>query len=963
MVIFVLCLSLLAAGIGPAALAAPMNEPEDTAEDNVRTPQSSTGTDGGYDHYVLQYEGAASPDARYVLQGAGFDTGLSSAVDKLAQYEGKNDCAMMKSKAEAVWRVDIAEAGFYRIEMNYMPVAGKGRSLEMSLCINGEAPFKEADCFVFNRLWKDVLNEDGSFRTDSRGNELIPDQAEVFEWLNGVFQDSDGDYQKAFGFYLRQGPNEIALHNAGEDFVLESLCVYNRPNPPSYAENRPDKEMQTQPSSAGYFYKVQGEKPLKKSDKTLYPIYDRSGPDTEKSHPLKILRNTIGGINWSKPNQYIVWEIEVPEDGLYKIGIKYRQNLVRGLYAARKIYIDKKIPYAELENVRFKFCDVFSNYVLSCDGGEMLFYLTRGIHEIKMEVSLGELADNLRQIEAAQARLGEMYRKIIMVTGVAPDLVRDYDLEAEIPELTATLNDIAGSLSDQYTLFEYITQKTGNDAKLLKEMAQQLRSFVDKSYTIPERLESFRNNLSALASWILSIKSQPLEIDYIAVMSPEQSMPAAGSGFWNKMMYELRAFIGSFFTDYNVIGEKREGEKTIEVWVSTGREQSTLLKDLVDSSFYPQSHVNVIVKLVQGALMQSIMAGIGPDVALGLARTDPVNLALRSALEPLDGYEGYEKVAARFMPTAVDPYEFNGRHYALPETQSFHMMFYRTDIFEELGLEPPRTWDDFYRISSKVQRKNMEIGLPYAGSALTAESMSIFPTLLLQNGGAYYNSDKTRTRLSDDVSVETFIEWTQFYTLYSFPLVKDDYNRFRTGEMPLTIMPYTFYNQLQVAAPEIRNLWKMVGIPGTLREDGGIDRSEAATGSGSVILADAKNKEQCWEFLSWWTSAQIQAAYGNKIEMVLGAAGRYATANAEALSMLPWSDRELDSIKEQWRWVREVPEVPGGYYLVRNVDNAFRAVVLRNENARESLNYWNKEINKEIARKRKEYGLDGEADG
>ena len=40
-------------------------------------------------------------------------------------------------------------------------------------------------------------------------------------------------------------------------------------------------------------------------------------------------------------------------------------------------------------------------------------------------------------------------------------------------------------------------------------------------------------------------------------------------------------------------------------------------------------------------------------------------------------------------------------------------MFYRTDIFEELGIEPPETWEDLYRIIPVLQRNNMEIGLPY----------------------------------------------------------------------------------------------------------------------------------------------------------------------------------------------------------------------------------------------------------
>ena len=39
------------------------------------------------------------------------------------------------------------------------------------------------------------------------------------------------------------------------------------------------------------------------------------------------------------------------------------------------------------------------------------------------------------------------------------------------------------------------------------------------------------------------------------------------------------------------------------------------------------------------------------------------------------------------------PYIYEGGVYAVPETQNFDMLFYRTDVFAELGLTPPETWE------------------------------------------------------------------------------------------------------------------------------------------------------------------------------------------------------------------------------------------------------------------------------
>ena len=72
-------------------------------------------------------------------------------------------------------------------------------------------------------------------------------------------------------------------------------------------------------------------------------------------------------------------------------------------------------------------------------------------------------------------------------------------------------------------------------------------------------------------------------------------------------------------------------------------------------------------------------------------------------------------------------------------------------------------------------------------------------------------------------SIRVFEQWTKFYTVFSFDQTFDAFSRFRTGEMPLVVQPYTFYNQLSVAAPEIKGLWDFTLVPGTKQADGTIN--------------------------------------------------------------------------------------------------------------------------------------------
>ena len=61
------------------------------------------------------------------------------------------------------------------------------------------------------------------------------------------------------------------------------------------------------------------------------------------------------------------------------------------------------------------------------------------------------------------------------------------------------------------------------------------------------------------------------------------------------------------------------------------------------------------------------------------------------------------------------------------------------------------------------------------------------------------------------------------------------------------------------------------------------------------------------------------------------------------------------TIIEAWKQVREVPEVPGSYYVSRSVDLSFWNVVNENLNPKDILLKWGAEVNDEIERKWKQY--------
>ena len=89
--------------------------------------------------------------------------------------------------------------------------------------------------------------------------------------------------------------------------------------------------------------------------------------------------------------------------------------------------------------------------------------------------------------------------------------------------------------------------------------------------------------------------------------------------------------------------------------------------------------------------------------------------------------------------------------------------------------------------------------------------------------------------------------------------------------------------------------------------------------------------------------------------MVLGTGARYEPANVEAFETLPWTLEEKTNLMAQWDKMKMMQMSPVSYYINRNITNAFRKVVYQRQNSRETLNYYNKEIMREMSRKKRQF--------
>lgn len=943
-----------------------------TADDSATGDGSSaatTGTDSirqtSYTNYVKKYTDAARPDQTVEVLGKDYDpASVTDAQITVTTVDGENDVMQWANQEGSVsWTVNIPETGVYNIKMIYEALESNTNDVEFSLLIDGESPYATASRITLSKRW---INE-SEIKQDSRQNDIRPGQISTPCWQETPLEDIDGLFNEPLEFYMEAGEHTITFESEKAEFAVKSFTFYQYEAPAAYTAPSDSDLTQAQ----GQKITLEGETAAYKSSRTLYPTSDKSSYLTSSangSSPTKTRYNTIGSGSWTQSTQTVTWEFNVDKAGYYKIGIRGRQDQMRGMYSNRRLYVNGEVPCLEANQIKFYYDTDWSiTTPKSENGDDLYFYLQAGTNTISLEAVPGEIGEIMGNLDELVYNINSYYRQIRQITGPDPDEYNNYMIDTAIPSIVPDFKEYAQTLRDKKAEIEKLSGSGGTEAETLEKMAIVLDKCIKKPDLIPEMMSQIKDNITSVSSFVNQYREQPLEVDMIEVVTSDQDFTSCDKSFFGSLGFGFKGFIGSFFEDYNALSE--EDESAMECWVMLGRDNAEALQQLISSEYNPTAKTKINLKLVQGGIVEATFAGKGPDLALFMGGDFPIQLAARGVLTDLTTFSDFDEVKTRFADDATVLYQYNGGTYGLPCDQTFPMLFYRSDILSEYGIDPAtdlNTWDGLLNCLPTLQRNYLEVGLilpvmtstggTTQVSAIT-EPGNTFAMLLLQQGLNYYNEEQTKTTFDTQEAVNAFDTWTKFYTTYSFQQTYDAFTRFRTGDMPVVIQNYTFYNQLSVAAPEIKGCWGFQPVPGTVQEDGTINHAANSNGSGAIIFTKAADQEGAWDFIKWFTSTDAQVKYGNNIESILGTMGRYATANEEALQQLSWTTSEVNLLLDQLNSQVEIPIIPASYGVTRNFMNAFRAVVNDYDNARDTLFWYNKDINDEITRKLEDLGL------
>jgi len=881
---------------------------------------------------------------------------LSMALQEVVNDKGVVlDVAATVEKEGMEARISVPKDGVYTFGIAYSSAMHEEAVIALEMKIDGTNMFENVEALQLDKIYCDA----GKVRTDGIGNEFAPEQVAYEDCV--LIYPKDSETSKNYTVKLTKGEHVISFASINDELYISDLI---------FAVER--TEEYKQPSNEEKYYMgdpivTEGEDSLWKNSAWLISLADNGSDKVTPSDPIVNRINYIGGSNWKHSGEIITWDVKVPEDGYYSLGFSYRQSLVVNYTSYRTLLIDGVSPFAEVEEVAFPYSDAWNKMcVADKEGSSYAFYLTKGVHTIALQVTLGDYYEVCERLEAVVTELGDLNLKMTMITGETVDISRDYDLFKYIPDLEERLTACVTELEALEKEIDAISGgESSSYALVLRNMVRVINQMLENQYTATRYKSDFYTNYSSLSVCFSDMQSMPLDIDQVILASPKDEKAFQSKmGFLAALKqfgFSIKRFVGSFSRDYNSVSGDMQANEKLTLWVNWGQDQARVLNSLIQTEFATQYGIDVEVQVTNASIVQAILSGNGPDLVLQQARTEPVNLAMRGALYDLKNFDDYEEVLENFADGAETPYYYQDGLYALPDTQNFYMMFYRTDIFEELEIEVPTTWEEFVSASKKLLHNQLSVCLPYTQIASQnvvntgVGGLTLYPTLLLQNDIPLYAEDGKSTTLTTPESLNVFSEWMDYYTEMKFPTESNFYNRFRSGTSPLGIAVYSTAVTLTTEAPELEGKWKMVPVPGVENEDGSINNATSGSGTGCSILNMSENKEAAWTFLKWWTSEETQTAFSTNLESILGPLARVAVSNTEALKSLSWTEEELTSILEARENVCELPEYPGGYQVSRSIDMAFYNVVNKNVNPKDVLTEWGKIADNEILRKWEQY--------
>ncbi|RKN42429.1 ABC transporter substrate-binding protein [Streptomyces hoynatensis] len=362
-------------------------------------------------------------------------------------------------------------------------------------------------------------------------------------------------------------------------------------------------------------------------------------------------------------------------------------------------------------------------------------------------------------------------------------------------------------------------------------------------------------------------------------------------------------------------GSEGDGTGKITFWDNNGGVRTEVWEQIIDA-FEEENpdieveYVGVPIADVQSKYDAAIQGGDGlPDVG-GVSTSYLANLVAQGALDPVTDRLAESGLDQQLLPAMLDSVRATvgeGEElYSVPTSANQGVLWYRTDLFEAAGLQPPTTWDNFYTAAEELtDREHNRFGFTIRGGAgSVAQALDM---MYAQSGiDSFWEGDETT--VNDPANVEALENYVGLYnTVTPEADLNNDFTNmvatFTGGEVGMLQHNLGSYQDHIDAFGE----GVVDGLPMPTQEEGGPHTFVSNPVDGLGLFKSSDNKEAAWRFIEFAASHEMNSLWNESAGSI--------PANTEALNddwiqSAPPTQAAVEALSDERTTIVQLP-----YYL------------------------------------------------
>jgi len=251
-------------------------------------------------------------------------------------------------------------------------------------------------------------------------------------------------------------------------------------------------------------------------------------------------------------------------------------------------------------------------------------------------------------------------------------------------------------------------------------------------------------------------------------------------------------------------------------------------------------------------LITNNKAGTNPDVTEVEYQALPALIA-NQVVAPIDDY--VKDLASKYDKSALSQVQFEGKTYGVPQNVCPMVFFYRKDVFDKLGIKPPKTWDEYAAAAAAIHKADPK---KYIGN-FTAADPGWFAGLAQQAGANWWKADGDTwtVNINGAASKKVADYWDN---LIKKGLVSPQPNwsaQWNTDMNNGTIVGWVGAqwgpNQLPSIAKDTAGKWAAVQLPAWTAGDNTVG---IWGGETEAVTTNSKHPAEAAKFVEWMNSSE-----------------------------------------------------------------------------------------------------------